>query len=128
MKYLDKYIAHRQWTASYYDQKFLGKQEIIIPFRVLNSTHVFHQYTLKVPSEKRDELQKYLQQCGIPSMIYYPLPLFHQEAFRGEGVDEYDFIHTKELCKSVISLPIHTETNNEILDYICTSVLNFFLK
>lgn len=128
LKYLDKYIAHRQWTASYYDQKFLGKQEIIIPFRVLNSTHVFHQYTLKVPSEKRDELQKYLQQCGIPSMIYYPLPLFHQEAFRGEGVDEYDFIHTKELCKSVISLPIHTETNNEILDYICTSVLNFFLK
>lgn len=126
LKYLDQYISHRQWTAAYYDDKFKNHPSITIPFRDPKSTHVFHQYTIKVPSKLRDELQIYLSTKGIPSMIYYPLPLYSQIAFKDENILEEDFKHTNILCKTVISLPIHTETNNEILNYICAAILDFF--
>ena len=126
LKYIDEYIAKRQWTADFYDRVLPIKSEIQVPKRVLNSTHVFHQYTIQVPQEKRNALQTHLSERGVPSMIYYPLPLFSQEAFKDNTINPSDFKTTIDLCERVISLPIHTETTNEILDYICTSVLDFF--
>ena len=126
LKYIDEYIAKRQWTADFYDRVLPIKSEIQVPKRVLNSTHVFHQYTIQVPKEKRNALQTHLSERGVPSMIYYPLPLFSQEAFKDNTINPSDFKTTIDLCERVISLPIHTETTNEILDYICTSVLDFF--
>jgi dTDP-4-amino-4,6-dideoxygalactose transaminase len=126
LKYIDEYIAKRQWTADFYDRVLPIKSEIQVPNRFLNSTHVFHQYTIQVPKEKRNALQVHLAERGVPSMIYYPLPLFSQEAFKDNNINTSDFKTTIDLCERVISLPIHTETTIEILDYICTSVLDFF--
>jgi len=124
---LNEYIQARQQAAAYYDQAFAGHPHIKTPVRQANSTHVFHQYTLRVPAEKRGALQAYLQTQKIPSMVYYPLPLYAQEAFK-PIVKTYisDFPNTTELCQTVISLPMHTELTLEQLGYICEQVKAFF--
>lgn len=81
LKYLDEYSAARNKMADYYDQHLKGIDQIQIPQRAENSTHVFHQYTIRVKNGMRDGLQKYLAEKNIPSMVYYPLPLYKQEAF-----------------------------------------------
>jgi dTDP-4-amino-4,6-dideoxygalactose transaminase len=92
---------------------------------MLYSTHVFHQYTLKVKDGRRDELKTYLSEKGIPSMIYYPIPLYKQEAFK--SFTDLNFLPvTEQLCKEVISLPIHTEMSVEEVKYVSDAVLNFF--
>lgn len=128
LKYLDDYIVARQKVAKYYDEAFAEIDLLQTPARQPNSTHVFHQYTLIVKEGHRDQLKKFLYERGIPSMIYYPLPLNEQEAFKGRGRKVGDLPVTKSLCQSVLSLPIHTEMNKKQLAYICENVKDFFEK
>lgn len=126
LRHLDEYAAARRKAADYYDQelKDLGGQ-IEIPLRADYSSHVFHQYTLKVKNGKRDELQAYLKDKGVPTMIYYPVPLYEQKAFK--DLTEITFLPvTDQLCREVISLPMHTELEEDILAYITTQVKSFF--
>ncbi len=91
-----------------------------------NSTHVFHQYTLKVKSELRSKLIDYLQASNIPVMIYYPVPLYKQEAFSNYVVDGFYINNVEELCATVFSLPIHTEIENSSQGFIIQKVKDFF--
>ncbi len=128
LKHLDNYSIARNEMADYYDEN-LGKIEgLEIPKRATNATHVFHQYTLKVTNGKRDDLQKYLESKNIPSMIYYPLPLYKQEAFEQYVSNGFSLPVTEQLCQEVISLPIHTEFNEEISQYIVSEIKQFFKK
>ncbi|MCB0501097.1 MAG: DegT/DnrJ/EryC1/StrS family aminotransferase [Bacteroidetes bacterium] len=126
LKYLDKYINARQEVAAYYDKTLAQVNEVCLPNRADYSSHVFHQYTLKVAKNSRNELRAFLSEKKIPTMIYYPLPLYRQKAFFDPSIDANEFPNTNELCDTVISLPIHTEMNNEILDYISSSVKEFY--
>jgi UDP-2-acetamido-2-deoxy-ribo-hexuluronate aminotransferase len=128
IKHLDLYSQARNAMASFYDAAFVDVDELEIPERQLNSTHVFHQYTLKVKNGKRNELQKYLSEKGIPSMIYYPLPLYKQEAFQQFVSSDFVLPTSEELCDQVLSLPIHTEMNIDKMNFICSSVQSFFRK
>ena len=128
LRYLDEYGASRNKMASHYDQAFYSIEELEVPLRQHNSTHVFHQYTLKVKNSKRNELQKYLSEKGIPSMIYYPLPLYKQEAFQQFVSTDFSLATTEQLCDKVLSLPIHTEMDLEDMNSICTSIQSFFKK
>ena len=126
LKYLTDYNNNRNIMANNYNLAFDTIEEVQIPTIIKNSTHVYHQYTLKILNKKRDELKQFLLENGIPSMIYYPIPLYKQEAFNKFVDDGYELINTEELSKSVISLPIHTELENSNQDYIIENVLNFF--
>ncbi|KYH05483.1 MULTISPECIES: DegT/DnrJ/EryC1/StrS family aminotransferase [Chryseobacterium] len=126
LKHLDEYSASRNRMADYYDANLAGISEIQTPKRAANSTHVFHQYTLRVKNGKRDGLQKYLAEKNIPSMIYYPLPLYKQEAFVQYVKEGFSLPVTEQLCKEVISLPVHTEFDHEVLDIIITEIKNYF--
>ena len=128
LRYLDEYSTARNKMASYYDEVFSAIQELEVPVRQHNSTHVFHQYTLKVKNGKRNELQQYLFDLGIPSMIYYPLPLYKQEAFQQFVHNDFTLATTEQLCDKVLSLPIHTEMDLEDMNSICTSIQSFFKK
>jgi len=126
LKHLDEYSAARNRMADYYDTNLAGIAEIQTPKRAVNSTHVFHQYTLRVKNGKRDELQKYLAEKNIPSMVYYPLPLYKQEAFLQYVEEGFSLPVTEQLCTEVISLPVHTEFDQEVLDVIITEINNYF--
>lgn len=126
LKHLDEYSAARNKMASYYDDSLKNIEGLQIPVRAENSTHVFHQYTLKVKDGKRDQLQKFLSAKNIPSMIYYPLPLYKQEAFQQFVNEGFSLPVTEQLCREVLSLPVHTEFNQEVQDYIITEIKNFF--
>ena len=95
--------------ASNYDKNFLEISELSIPKRQYNSTHVFHQYTLKVDFKLRKSLINYLNDYNIPVMIYYPIPQYKQEAFRSYVNSGFKIPNVEQLCNSVFSLPIHTE-------------------
>ena len=125
LKRLDKYTAARQKAAKFYDKSFKSLKGLAIPKRQPNSTHVFHQYTLLVKNGKRDALQKYLAENGIPSMIYYPVPLYKQEAFKNY-YNGADLPVTEQLCKEVLSLPMHTELSSEMQNFIANCVKTFF--
>lgn len=126
LKYLDEYSTARNKMADYYDENLANISGLQIPHRASNSTHVFHQYTLRVKNGKRDELQKYLAEKNIPSMIYYPLPLYKQEAFFQYVKNGFRLPVTERLCSEVISLPIHTEYDEKVLNLIITEIKNFF--
>jgi dTDP-4-amino-4,6-dideoxygalactose transaminase len=124
LKYLNDYESRRNDVANFYDDALSGVAQIIIPARAKNSTHVFHQYTLQ--TERRDELKKYLEEKGVPSMIYYPVPLHFQKAYRKEGFGEGSFPVTEQLSKTVISLPIHTEMKPAELEYMAEQIKIFY--
>lgn len=124
LKYLNEYESKRRAVADFYDNALREIKQIKIPSRAKNSTHVFHQYTLRV--ERRDELKKYLEEKGVPSMIYYPVPLHFQKAYQRNGFGEGSFPVTEKLSATVISLPIHTEMKTEELQYITDQVKNFY--
>ncbi len=126
LKYLDEYSAARNQMASKYDEAFSAIEELEIPKRQENSTHVFHQYTLKTKLELRDKIISHLKEKGIPAMIYYPVPLYKQEAFSHYVETGFEIPNVKGLCKSVFSLPIHTEIESSNQDYIIQEVQNFF--
>jgi dTDP-4-amino-4,6-dideoxygalactose transaminase len=124
LKYLGEYEQKRNTVADFYDKALGGIPQIKIPVRTKNSTHVFHQYTLQV--ERRDELKKFLEEKDVPTMIYYPVPLHFQKAYRKEGFGEGSFPVTEKLSKTVISLPIHTEMKTEELEYIASQIKAFY--
>lgn len=126
LKHLDEYAAARNKMADYYDQNLAEISEIEVPKRSASSNHVFHQYTLKIKNGKRDALQQYLAENKIPSMIYYPLPLYKQEAFQQYVGSDFSLPVTEVLCQEVLSLPIHTEFNKESSDYVIASIKKFF--
>ncbi len=128
LSYLTGFNEARRAVADMYDEAFSHCQAIIIPERVNYSTHIFHQYTIRVKNGKRDELKKYLESKNIPSMIYYPGPLHVQEAYRYLGYEENDFPVTSLLCREVLSLPMHPEMEHDQIDHIISSVLEFFDK
>jgi UDP-2-acetamido-2-deoxy-ribo-hexuluronate aminotransferase len=126
LPHLDAFNKARQNVAKHYDNILNSFSDIIIPFREINSTHVFHQYTLKVTNGKRDDFKKYLLYKGIPSMIYYPLPLHHQKAYQSISKLVGELKVSEKLCNEVISLPIHTEFDEEQLNYITQHIINYF--
>jgi len=125
LKYLDQYIAARQKVANAYDQAFKSIATLEIPKRHSRSTHVFHQYTLLTKGIDRDQLKAFLSDKGIPSMVYYPVPLYQQEAFQPYVARDMVLPNTETLCTSVISLPMHTEMTDETLLYIIGQVRAF---
>jgi dTDP-4-amino-4,6-dideoxygalactose transaminase len=118
LKYLDEYAAKRRAVADFYDNAFKDIKNVQTPVRAPYSTHVFHQYTLLLHETNREDVRNKLSERGIPSMIYYPIPLHLQKAYKDSRYKEGAFPVTEHLCKSVISLPIHTEFEPEQLDYI----------
>jgi dTDP-4-amino-4,6-dideoxygalactose transaminase len=128
LRHLDEYSAARNMAANWYDKALKGLKGITIPERSPFTTHVFHQYTLKLKGIDREGLMKHLESKGIPSMIYYPVPCHVQKAFRYLGYSEGDFPATEELCKSVLSLPMHTEMDEEQLQHITGSIVEFINK
>ena len=126
LKYLTKYSAARQAAGAFYDKSFQEEEWLQTPTRQHNSTHVFHQYTLKIKDGHREALKEHLSAAGIPFGVFYPLPLYEQEAFKQFVPDNLDLPVTEMLCKSVISLPIHTEMDEEILSYISGVVKGMF--
>ncbi|MCL3779138.1 DegT/DnrJ/EryC1/StrS family aminotransferase [Prolixibacteraceae bacterium JC049] len=126
LKYLNKYIKARQIAAEYYDEKLKGLDQICVPHRESYSTHGFHQYTLIIKNGDRDGLRKYLNDHDIPAMIYYPVPLHLQKAYSHLNYNEGDFPVAEKLATEVLSLPMHTELDEEQLNCICTTIKNYF--
>jgi len=128
LKYLDAYSAARNHAAQWYDRELAGLPGIETPLRVPYSTHVYHQYTLRLHGIDRDALKKHLESKGIPSMVYYPVPAHLQHAFRYLGHAEGDFPVSEMLCKTVLSLPMHTELDEEQLSHITRHIIEFVKK
>ena len=126
LKYFNKHIEARQKAAEFYDKNLIEIRELEIPERVDYSTHTFHQYTIK--TNKRNELQIFLNEKGIPSMVYYPGVLHLQEAYRFLGYNKGDFPVSEQLSETVLSLPMHTELDEEQQLYIVNSIKTFFSK
>ncbi|MBI1692437.1 MAG: cell surface polysaccharide biosynthesis protein [Bacteroidetes bacterium] len=126
LKHLDEYSNARRAAADRYDKLLAGISELITPVRAHNSTHVFHQYTMQVKNGKRDDLKKHLETVGIPAMIYYPVPLNEQEAFKTIGAVIGSLKTTEELCRSVLSLPMHTELTEDQQVFIAKHIQSFF--
>lgn len=129
LKQLKSYEKARNEVADMYDRLLGNHPALCLPKRNTQSTHVFNQYTLQIHSKNqelklnRDELRKKLAEAGIPSMVYYPIPLFHQKAFLNPEIQDNDLPVTFHLCQAVISLPIHTEMNAQMITYIATTLL-----
>ena len=128
LKYLDEYIAARRKAADFYDAAFAGNKKITTPFRAQNNTHVFHQYTLILNEVNRDGLHQFLADNGVPSMIYYPVPAHRQKMFDAFGGSSYKLPVTDWLTERVISLPIHTELDEEQQSFIVSNVLEYINK
>jgi dTDP-4-amino-4,6-dideoxygalactose transaminase len=126
LKHLDRYFQARNEVAERYDDAFQDHSDIVIPKRVKQSTHAFHQYTIQIENRDRDEFKDFLKGKGIPSMVYYPVPLPMQKAYQGFGYGKGDFPMAEALCSKVLSLPIHTEMNPEDQNYIIETVKSYF--
>ena len=123
---LDMYNEARKAAAIRYDEALGGYDHIIIPHRSGDcDTHVFHQYTLKITNGKRDALVKHLNENNIPCGVYYPIPLHNQKAYKDSRYNEADFPVTNQLIKEVISLPMHTELDNDQIDHIAKTIIEF---
>jgi dTDP-4-amino-4,6-dideoxygalactose transaminase len=128
LKSLNSYIASRQNLARRYDALFANINGVETPVVSSFSTHVYHQYTLKLTQHDRNQLKEHLEANEVPAMIYYPVPLHMQKAYKSERYKQGDFPVTEMLCKQVISLPMHTEMDDEQFAWIEKHVLNFFNK
>ncbi|MDB9882169.1 DegT/DnrJ/EryC1/StrS family aminotransferase [Bacteroidia bacterium] len=124
---LDDFATRRQAVAAAYDDAFENIEHIVCQKIPAYSNHVYHQYTVRITNGQRDELQNFLKSRGVPSMIYYPIPLYKQEAFSKYHNDIPHEV-TEQLCKEAISLPIHTEMESNTQDYIINSIESFFEK
>ncbi|MDX1762147.1 MAG: DegT/DnrJ/EryC1/StrS family aminotransferase [Christiangramia sp.] len=129
LKNLDIYNEARKAAALKYSEAFLGMEDIVTPVRRGDcDTHVYHQYTLKIGKGKRDALAKHLQEKGLPFGIYYPIPLHRQKAYLDERYNEDDFTITNQLVQEVISLPMHTELEDDQIQYISQTIIDFLNK
>lgn len=133
LPHLDRYCDRRRDAARIYNAAFAGHPQLTVPKTMRGcegicdtcDCHVFHQYTLKVAGGRRDALAEHLSASDIPFGIYYPVPLHRQKAYADARYREADFTVTNQLCKEVISLPMHTELDQEQLDYITRTILDF---
>lgn len=125
LKHLDEYNAARRKAADFYDAAFAGHSKIKIPYRAPWSNHVFHQYTLQIEGADRNGLKEFLAENKIPSMLYYPVPGHKQKMFEQFGTSSKQMPVTDMLTEKVISLPIHTELDEEQLAFITSKVLEF---
>ena len=123
LRHLDEYAAARNKVADHYDKAFANHPKLKIPVRSKQSNHVFHQYTLQLNGIDRTKLREQLAERGISSMVYYPIPLHEQKAFASDRHKKGDFPVTEKLCGCVLSLPMHTELDEETLNYITKTVL-----
>jgi dTDP-4-amino-4,6-dideoxygalactose transaminase len=123
LAHLDEYAAARNKAAAYYDKAFANNPKLKIPVRSKNSIHVFHQYTLQLVGVDRNKIREQLAAKDIPSMIYYPIPVHKQKAYQSERNTSANFPITEHLATCVLSLPMHTELDEETLHYISTSLL-----
>ena len=128
LRHLDSYAAARQAAAARYDAGLAGLAGVQTPVRRPESTHVYHQYTLRVADQQRDALAAHLKADGIPSMIYYPLPLHRQLAYQSARYPDGCFPVAEQLCAEVLSLPMHTELTAATQDLIIKSIQTFFAK
>jgi dTDP-4-amino-4,6-dideoxygalactose transaminase len=128
LKYMDAFTAARRRVALHYDQMLSTLDEIRIPAHSAFSTHVYHQYTLQVRNGQRDALQAHLKACGIPSMVYYPLPVHEQEAYKWVARVSGDAGVSARLSREALSLPIHTEMTDEMQQFIIEQTVKFFRK
>ena len=128
LPHLDEYIAARQRAAAYYDTAFSECSWLQSPGRSAASTHVFHQYTLRVTGADRNALREHLSAAGIPAMVYYPIPLHMQKAYQDPRYEVGMFPVAERLAECVLSLPMHTELDDEQLAYITSAVKAFGLK
>ncbi len=124
---LDEYNRKRRAAADKYSAAFEGQPNIVVPkiLREGQDGHVFHQYTLRILNEKRDELVQHLNDNGVPCGVYYPIPLHLQKAYVDERYNEADFPVTNQLVKEVISLPMHTELDDKQIEFITNLVIDF---
>jgi UDP-2-acetamido-2-deoxy-ribo-hexuluronate aminotransferase len=123
LRHLDEYAAARNRVADFYDNAFANHPKLKVPKRASWSTHVFHQYTLQLVGVDRNKLRERLAEKGIASMVYYPIPLHMQKAFASDRHREGQFPVTEQLCETVLSLPMHTEMDEESLQFVTSSVL-----
>ncbi|MFN8134800.1 MAG: DegT/DnrJ/EryC1/StrS family aminotransferase [Bacteroidales bacterium] len=128
LQHLNEYAAARQQVAAAYDKAFGVRPELVIPGKSPKSTHVYHQYTLQATGVDRNKLQEFLATKDVPAMIYYPVPIHLQKAYLDPRYKEGDFPVTEKLSHTVFSLPMHTEMDQEQLDHIISSVLEFLDK
>jgi len=128
LRHLDAYASARNKAAAHYDQAFAGMPHIITPVRSKDSTHVFHQYTLRVTGGHRDGLKKHLEANGVPAMIYYPVPCHLQNAFKSDRFAPGSLPVTEQLTHEVLSLPMSTELDNEQLAHITAMVKGYFAQ
>lgn len=126
LQYLDDFAKARILVAGYYDKELSCIEEILLPKHFSYSSHVYHQYTLRVKNGRRNDLQSYLKEKGVPSMVYYPLPLDEQPAFKPISRVAEELHNAKQLCSEVLSIPIHTEMTEESLVYIVEQIKSFF--
>ena len=126
LKQLEGYHQARQRAADYYDAALSGIEGLEVPVRSPFSTHVFHQYTIQVSAESRDSLKVWLNEKGIPAMVYYPVPLHLQHAYDDIGYHTGDLPVAERLSTRVLSLPMHTELEEEQLAYITDQIHAFF--
>lgn len=122
LAHLNDYTERRQSAAAYYDKDFAGNPHVLTPVRKSWSTHVFHQYTLRLVDVDRDVLRNALAERDIPAMVYYPVPLHLQKAYQDARYKSGDFPVAERLAACVLSLPMHTELDREQLDYIIDTV------
>lgn len=124
LKQLNDFAARRNAVADFYDKAFAGQSKMKLPFRAPYTNHVFHQYTIRLSGVNRDEVKKKLLEKGIPSMIYYPIPVHLQNAYRSEEYKVGSFPLTESLSETIISIPIHTEFEQEQLRYIADNFIS----
>ena len=124
LPHLDDFIAARGFAAQYYYEALKGLDWIELPVIKENTTHTFHQFTLRVKEGRRDALKQYLAAKSIPSMIYYPVPAHLQPAYQYLNYKEGDFPVAEQLCREVLSLPMHTELSENQLQYICKTIVD----
>ena len=122
LKHLPEYLASRRKAAAYYNQALAQSDKVIIPATATHTTHTYHQYTLRVKAADRNRLMEKLKSAGIPSMIYYPIPLHLQKAYQYLGYRKGDFPVAETLSESVLSIPMHTELDEEQLRAIVEAV------
>ena len=126
LKHLDHYIESRQKAAQRYNELLQDCESVVCPKLKEGQQHVYHQYTLQVPAESRELLAKHLSDAGIPSMIYYPLSLHQQNAFRGKCRLSGSLAVSEQLSQTVLSLPMHTELTLEEQIFVCDEIKRFF--
>ena len=128
LKYLEEYQKARYEAAQIYTNGLKDIESIETPIEMSYSSHVYHQYTLKIKDGTRDELKKYLEDWNIPAMIYYPIPLHLQKAFLQIARQGGELDISEKLSQTVLSLPMHTELDLEQQNYIIEKIRHFYKK